>query len=569
MAGVLNDLINAYSTAGQQVWNAAKPYVTSVNSSKGTGSDLLNALSMGPTDTSFAADQNAAANGPTLGPAPTGPTDANGNLIGTGSPPPAVASATPAPAAAPAAAPGGAGMTTPAAPTNDPSMAPGVTLDDQGNVVSGDTSGQGNVPDQSGQAGAGGLLSNIMAAAQQGAQDPDAAKGFFSKMADSLSDMGDKLTHLSPAASQGLIAAGMNMMANNSGRLNLSQLVGGAGEAGLNEYQTVKQNQIAAQLKQQELAQTQWYQQQQILDARNKLQGFAPGTTVMSQNSFAQGQPGQMVGGQAVKQYLDYTAPNGVKYQYPVNALGARLGPNQTTDASIPDANQKVINQASTDAANANQALAQTNYYLNKIPTANIPGGLQGDFMSLYTKLGGDQTSGQALQQEIMRNMRSVSLQAFKSAVGNRVTQNEFNTMQAGLQGNLSGPALSQILQDYGRFQQIQAQRANTAYEFANENRGFMGSLYNDSVGTIGGQRYPAGTSYNDINAGTAKPLGAAAQAGANAPAAPSGSANAPTQPTAPRAPAPAVVAQAIRAAQNGDQNAIAALKKYKVPGWS
>jgi hypothetical protein len=403
-----------------------------------------------------------------------------------------------------------------------------------------------------------------MSQAQQASQDPDAAKGFFSKMADSLKDVGDKMTNMSPAASQGLIAAGMSMLANNSGGRNLSQLVGEGGIAGVNEYQAVKQNQINAQLKQQELAQQQWYQQQQIATERNKLEAMEPGTSYTTAARTLQGQGPMVAGGPKVTGYQDYKDPTGVLYKYPVgygpDGKYGQVGPMQVTDASWAQPQVDTTNKAISAASDANQALSQTQYYLNKIPTANIPGGLQGDFLSMYTKLGGDQTEGQALQQEIMRNMRGVSLQAFKSAVGNRVTQNEFNTMQAGLQGNLSGDALKQILEDYGHFQNVQAQRANMTAEYLQQNRGFMSALGNDSPGTIGGQRYPAGTQLNDIVSGVAKPIGA----GANAGAAPSGGGNAP----APAAPATPVVNQAIAAARNGDKNAQAALQKRGI-SWS
>jgi hypothetical protein len=116
--------------------------------------------------------------------------------------------------------------------------------------------------------------------------------------------------------------------------------------------------------------------------------------------------------------------------------------------------------------------------------------------------------------------------------------------------------------------QQIQANRANITSQYLNENRGFAGSLYNDSTSTIGGQRYPAGTSLTDIINGDAKPIGGAAQGGGNAGGAPSGGGNAPTQqPT--RAPAAqAVVNQAITAARNGDVKAQAALKSRGI-SWS
>lgn len=564
MAGLLDDIANAYKTAGQQLWGAAQPYVTSVNSSKGGSSDWNNALGMGSSDAPAPMQQNAAAQAQQQAPAgllgPQGFGGAGGQDATAQQAPAQVAPAQVAPTDPSAAGGGGAANL----PTNLPVATGPADVDVTG--------GQGGAPDQTGQAGGaggGGLLTNIMQQAQEGAKDPQAAQGFFSTMADSLRGAADKMTNLSPAASQGLIAAGLSMLANNSGGKNLSQLVGEGGIAGVNQYQAVKQNENAIALKQQELAQAKWKEQQDILTARNKPEGFAPGTTVTSTAERMAGQAPQMVGGQAVSKYLDYTAPNGIKYQYPVNALGARVGPNVTTDASIPQAQQEVINKSIADAGAANQTLQQTQYYLNKIPTANIPGGLKGDFMSLYTKLGGDQTEGQALQQEIMRNMRSVSLQAFKSAVGNRVTQNEFNTMQAGLQGNLSGEALSQILKDYGTFQEVQAKRANATSEFVNENRGFMGSLYNDSVGTIGGQRYPAGTSLNDIVAGVAKPIGAAnagAGGGGNAGAAPSGGGNASTQ-QAPGTPSPAVIRQAVNAAKNGDVKAQAALKNLQARG--
>jgi len=167
-------------------------------------------------------------------------------------------------------------MTTPtttdltAAPGGAPPIAPGVMLDDQGNVISGNDQGS---TDQTGQGSGGGILQNIMSSAQGAVSDPDDSQGFLGKLAGGLKEVGDKLTSLSPAASQGLISAGLGMLAANNGRANLAQIVGEGGVQGMNTYQTIKQNEIAnAALLQQRQIEDRDVMPDQIVESRKMLE---------------------------------------------------------------------------------------------------------------------------------------------------------------------------------------------------------------------------------------------------------------------------------------------------------
>jgi hypothetical protein len=406
----------------------------------------------------------------------------------------------------------------------------------------------------------------MMGAAQQGAQDPDAAKGFFSKMADSLKDMGDKMTSLSPAASQGLIAAGMSMLANNSGRMNLAQLVGTGGEAGINQYETVKQNQVAAQLKQQELAQNLWEKQQQLITERNRPTGLQPGESYITPQMMLAGQGPANIGGQKVATWAKTKDQYGIERTVPLAYDGTQIGNGYVSDASITGAPLKVIQDAQTNETTNQAALDKTNMYLGMLspyqmdatgnvvkdangqPVANpnlvnVPGGLQGKASDFLTKLTGTTTDGQNLAQQIMRDARANAVSAFKGAGAARITQGEFSALTNGMPENPSNQALMNFLTLNQKAQQINAARNKMTSEYALQTRGTM--LPPNQDFQVGGQTYKAGTQLDDILENKAKPTGAAApvapQAPATAPAAPSGGGNAPIQqptPQVPRAPA-------------------------------
>lgn len=107
---------------------------------------------------------------------------------------------------------------------------------------------------------------DLQAAVQTAAQTPEASKGLLGSFADAARNVADKLTSLSPAASQGLIATGLGILANNNGSLNTGQLIGYGGMSGLNAYNSTKQQEAQqAYLQQQAVA----AQQKNALEAAN------------------------------------------------------------------------------------------------------------------------------------------------------------------------------------------------------------------------------------------------------------------------------------------------------------
>jgi hypothetical protein len=131
---------------------------------------------------------------------------------------------------------------------------PDVTLDDNGNPIDpnapqnlSNTDRESN-PFQN-QIG----LFNQQASNLAANPDPQAAQGLLSNLGDTLSGYGAKLKQLSPAASQGLISAGLGILAGNDGRHSLGQVIGAAGANGMQTYSTAKQQAIlnAAKVQQQ------------------------------------------------------------------------------------------------------------------------------------------------------------------------------------------------------------------------------------------------------------------------------------------------------------------------------
>jgi len=161
-----------------------------------------------------------------------------------------------------------------------------------------------------------GLLGALIPAAQQASADPGASKGL-------LSSIGDTLSNLSPAASQGLLATGLGILANNDGQHNLSQLVGLGGMSGLNAYSSVKQNQAANQLAYQKLA----YEQ-------NKPVNVAQGDSLVNPLS------GKTVfqGNTGIVSTREFAGPNGQTLQQGIDRFGNPVGPQtvKADPASVP-----------------------------------------------------------------------------------------------------------------------------------------------------------------------------------------------------------------------------------------
>ncbi|WP_250439891.1 hypothetical protein [Caballeronia sp. AZ1_KS37] len=136
--------------------------------------------------------------------------------------------------------------------------APDVTLDANSNVidpnVSAPTQNLSNTDRESNpfqnQLG----LFNQQAADLAANPDPQAAKGLLGSLSDTLGDYSTKLKSLSPAASQGLIQAGLGILAGNDGRHSLGQVLGAAGASGMQTYSTAKQQALVNAQKVQQQA---------------------------------------------------------------------------------------------------------------------------------------------------------------------------------------------------------------------------------------------------------------------------------------------------------------------------
>jgi len=410
------------------------------------------------------------------------------------------------------------------APGGAPPMAPGVMLDDQGNQIGG-TSDSGSGP---------GILQNIMAQAPQAAQDPATSKGFLQRLADGLSDVGDKMKNLSPEASQSLITAGMTMLAANSGGRNLAQIVGEGGIAGMNQYQTMVQNERSAAIEQQKAQQTALQNARQFALESSKLQEVDPSKGAYS---YATGYIPPAAGGLPTEYRQKTTDAYGNQYETPYDKFNNQTGPTQQVSAQIPEAQQKRMDAFDQASQDANQQLSRTQNYITQLKNTPVPSGWVGTAQKYLADVTGNPAGGQQLQAQIMRELQQANLQGFKGEGVNRITQGEFKVLNNGLTGNMSSEGLQQWLQAYGHLQEVTANRAAINAAYAHETNGSMHDLIRDT--NINGTVYPKGTSINQIVNGSVKGTPIAEYKGSTTQ--PTATANAPAAPVA----TPAAVASA------------------------
>lgn len=431
--------------------------------------------------------------------------------------------------------------------------------------------------DPSAQSSGGGLLGALAGAGQQAASDPVAAKGLLSQLGDTASQIGDKLKNLSPAASQALIASGLTMLANNNGQHNLAELVGQGGIAGVNQYQTITQNQIQNKIAQQKLAQDLAEKQAtnatanynaatERFKATNTPTQTEPGNGIITPGMIANGQSPQMVTGPGgalpVKTTRDVQGPDGTNYTQGYDMWGHPVGAptikNAPYTGELSASNQKTVDDANTTANNSALALTKTQNYIKQltptIPDPNNPGqsipnpdytpvtgGVLSTAQNELNKLTGGQSQSQLLRNEIQQNVRLAMLQGYKGGIGGRLTNTDVNLLQQGMPpDNASGSTLLQYLQSYGRLQEDQATHDALSAQYSTANRGDSSPLHKDSV--IGGTTYPAGTTMQQVLSRQAPVQ--------------SGQANGSAQ------QAQGVIASAQAAARSGDANAQAALKQ-------
>jgi hypothetical protein len=426
----------------------------------------------------------------------------------------------------------------------------------------------------------GGLLSTLAGTAQQAAADPQQAKGLLSSLGDYATNLGSKLKNLSPAASQGLIASGLTILANNDGRHNLSQLVGLGGGAGLNTYQTLTQTGIANALAAQKQALENWKDIQttktaqqnadtEAFKARNPFITVSPGQSVIQAGVGANGQPGAapiVQSAPTIHSTQKIMGEDGTTYEQPIDIYGNPVGKAYASNipnvgALTPD-QRKVINDANNSAAtqatnvqhiyNLASKLSptmtdpQTGQQVPNPDYVNIPGGLTAKGQDIWTKLTGNQTDGQVLRNQLQQQTYQDFLATWKPGIGGRLTNTDVNLLKGGMPPDTAnGQTWSKFLQAYGNLQYDIAQRGQRQADFLAQNRGDTTPLTKPLIS--GGVTYPAGSTYQQVTSGqggtsTQQPRQNGGSGGAG-----SGSKT--------------IIAQAQDAARNGDTGAQQALR--------
>lgn len=432
-------------------------------------------------------------------------------------------------------------------------------------------------PDPSAQSPGSGLLDALAGAGQQAASDPVAAKGLLSQLGDAASGIGQKLKTLSPAASQALIASGLSMLANNDGQHNLAQLVGQGGIAGVNQYQTITQNQIANRIAQQKLAQDLAEKQAtnatanynaatERFKAQNAPTLANPGQTVITPVGIASGQTGTAITGPngqlPVARTVDVADGQGNTFTQGLDVWGKPVGAPQPKTLAytgpLNNEDQKTVNAAQDTATKSALALTKTQNFMKQltptIPDPNNPGqsianpdyvpvtgGVASTVQNELNKLTGGQTQSALLRNQIQQQVYQAQLGMWKPGIGGRLTNTDVNLLKQGMPpDNASGTTLMQYMQAYSHLQEDQATHDALNAQYMTANRGDASPLHKDA--TINGQTYPAGTTMQQVLSKQAP-----VQSSQIHPAVQQ---------------AQGVIAQAQAAARSGDASAQAALKQ-------
>lgn len=529
--GILDDLIGAYGSA----WNQMTPTVRAGGGT--TASNLLDALGasqsgyippaqsadqidVNPQVVQISPQEAAAAQAqqaPAIDPARVAAMQAAAAQQQA----PTAAQAAPQ-AAAPAVDPGMQTQQVAPSPVVSANATPGFPSQSDYNA-------DGTQAAPSAQSSGGGLIGALAGAGQQAVSDPVASKGLLSTLGDTVANVGQKLKSLSPAASQALIAGGLSMLANNDGTHNLAQLVGEGGVAGVNQYQTVKQNQIANAIAQQKLAQdlvekqatnatANFNAQTERFKAANAPTSVEPGRGIITPAMIANGQSPTMVTGQGgqlpVAKYIDVPDGNGNVNQQGVDLWGHPVGaPIPKTLAytgELSGENQKTVNGANDTASKSALALTKTQNFLSKlsptIPDPNNPGqtipnpdytpvmgGVGATVQNELNRLTGGQTQSQLLRSQIQQNIYQAQLGMWKPGIGGRLTNTDVNLLKQGMPPDTaSGSALQQYLTAYAHLQEDQATHDALSAQYLTANRGDSSPLHKDAV--INGVTYPQGT---------------------------------------------------------------------------
>lgn len=376
----------------------------------------------------------------------------------------------------------------------------------------------------------GGLLGALAGTAQQAVSDPSQSKGLLSALGDTMGDIGNKLKGMSPAASQGLIAAGLTMLAGNDGRHNLAQLAGAGGIAGLNQYQTVTQNSIANRIAQQKMAVDLWNHQiaNQVAQQNAATEAYrathpvvSAGQTVLGPNGSG-GMTAVGSGGVKAEGSIEQANGDGSTTTFKTDTAGQIIpgtgvvSKNPNVGPLNPD-QLKVVNEAQTEAQKQAYGVQRTQMLMSKLsptmldPTTgkqvpnpdyiNVPGGLTMKGQDMWTKLTGDQTTGQVLRNEMQQQAYQQFLATWKPGIGGRLTNTDVNLLKQGMPPDTAGGATwYKFLSAYGKLQQDMADHAQRQAAFVSQNRGDMSPLR--APLTFNGVTYPAGSTYAQVSAG-------------------------------------------------------------------
>lgn len=502
MAGLLDDLMNAYGTAGSGIGNVLSALGSKIRGNPtATMQDALNNSSDdGSVGSMVAANQ---------GQAPANVASAhlpNAAQIAARQGSQQMASAAAAPTSAPAQAQGGPALQAASVPDNSVAQVNANTGFPSASDYNADGTQAAPGSDAAASQPAGGLLGSLAGAASDAVNDPVKSKGLLSALGDAVSGMGDRLKNMSPAASQGLIAAGMTMLQNNDGRHNLAQLVGDGGVSGLNAYQQVNQNRILAAKNMIDMQHMQNQDQVAAQDAATK-QWQATHPTLNPEQAVvnATGIGGAPVTSGVVKSYgtIDQIQPDGSTLTSqkdisgnPIAGTGVisknpNVGPLQSDQL-------KVVNGASDQAAKDQAALNRTQNMLTQLQTVNIPAGLKAKGQDLWTQLTGDQTTGQVLRNQLQQQTYQNYLATWKPGIGGRLTNTDVNLLKQGMPPDTaSSDTWTKFLTSYGKLQGDVADQSTRGAAFTAQNRGDQGVLH--APLTVAGMTYPSGSSYQQV----------------------------------------------------------------------
>lgn len=478
----INGLLGAFIPPAQAA-NAPQPYAmgtqdpAAMNPSQGTGAPMGFGSAVIP--------QAPAAQPPSFSPS-------------------TAATAAPAPNAAvtpPFAAPQGA-LPSASVPAGNQALGAPIVVPD------GDTSGTAGTSDAAPGAlsgNAGGLLGMLGSQVSDAAQSPAASKGLLSQFADTAQSVSDKLKNLSPSASQALLASGLTILAGNDGTRNLGQLVGMGGIAGLNAYDSSRQQIAANSLAQQKLQQEATQQRytnaldaQKLIWEQQKPVALSPGQSLLNpQNGAAvvQGAP-------QVARTTEVQGQDGNTYTVQLGNDGKMIGPPLLKQnpyvGPLNDSQQKTVNDAQAVAAGAVQTYQRTAQLAQALNTADFSGGVPAAINDTLTRITGSKDAGQQLRGQLAQFANSAILSELPPG---SASDKDIQLVRNGVPSDTAGKDTWQAyLGAVGRIQQQAAVYSSAKADYAAANRGNFGPLMQPA--TVNGIQFPAGTAFADAVAG-------------------------------------------------------------------